>query len=339
MRATELLEITNSELDLIIENTSKKLYMSKAIIEKDFWVCMALKYLFNEFKYKDFLAFKGGTSLSKVYKLIERFSEDIDLALNWELLGYGKNEPYIERSNSKQVKFNEKINCDTKIFIREKFLPIINEDFKNILKDRNFRFYIDENDKQTICFDYPKNTIDNSIMQIIRLEIGTLAEPIPASKRYINTYIEDAYPNLFNEKISVVVVDSLRTFYEKITILHREANRINNNYPNRYSRHFYDVFKMINTNLREESLKNLNLLKNVIDFKKKFYSCNWANYDDIMMGKLKLIPSSSAINIFAKDYEKMKSMLFGNKISFETIIVEIKKYESQINEQIRKMVK
>ena len=73
----KLLKITDEELELVIQNTADKLNMTKAIVEKDLWVCVILKYLFSNFKYKNSIVFKGGTSLSKVYKIIERFSEDI----------------------------------------------------------------------------------------------------------------------------------------------------------------------------------------------------------------------------------------------------------------------
>lgn len=78
------------------------------------------------------------------------------------------------------------------------------------------------------------------------------------------------YPDVFNENIEVIAVDSLRTFFEKLTILHREANRVNGNYPTRYSRHFYDVYKMLLTDIKEKSFENIQLLKAVIDFKKNF---------------------------------------------------------------------
>ena len=307
----------------------------KAIVEKDLWVCMILKYLFKDFKYKDAIVFKGGTSLSKVYKLIERFSEDIDLALDWKLLGYKSEEPYEDRSNTKQLKFNDKLNEDTKVFLRDEFLPVLENDFKDALKGKDYKFYIDEFDGQTICFDYPKNHKDSSILQVIRLEIGSLAEPIPASRRKIKTYIEEVYPEVFDENIQVVAVDSLRTFYEKITILHREANRVNGNYPTRYSRHFYDVYKMLLTDIKEKSFDNLDLLKAVIEFKKKFYACNWAKYDDIMEGNIKLIPSDEALEIFSKDYDSMKNMLFGEKISFDRIISSVKEYEIELNEVLK----
>lgn len=310
---SKLLKISSEELELVIQNTSDKLSMSKAIVEKDLWVCMILKYLFENFKYKDAIVFKGGTSLSKVYKLIERFSEDIDLALDWKVLGYKSEEPYKDRSNTKQLKFNDKLNEDTKVFLRDEFLPVLENDFKDALKGKDYKFYIDEFDGQTICFDYPKNHKDSSIIQVIRLEIGSLAEPIPASRREIKTYIEEVYPEVFDENIQVVAVDSLRTFYEKITILHREANRVNGNYPTRYSRHFYDVYKILLTDIKEKSFDNLDLLKAVIEFKKKFYACNWAKYDDIMEGNIKLIPSDEALEIFSKDYDSMKKYALWRK--------------------------
>ena len=99
---------------------------------------------------------KGGTSLSKVFKLIERFSEDIDLALDWQVLGHGEREPYEERSKSGQLKYNLKLNDETAIFLKNQVLPTMQEDFEKILKNRNFKFYIDEHDPQTICFDYQR---------------------------------------------------------------------------------------------------------------------------------------------------------------------------------------
>ena len=335
----KILDLSTEDLEIIVKNTSDKLNLTEAIIEKDFWVCVILEYLFKDFKYKNDIVFKGGTSLSKVYKLIKRFSEDIDIALDWKVLGYGEKEPYEDRSNAKQSKFNDKLNEDTKVFLREEVLPILEKDFKKILKDKDFIFYIDEEDYQTICFDYPKKYKDSSILQVIRLEIGCLAEAIPAHRQKIQSYVKEAYPHIFDENIEVVAVDSLRTFYEKITILHREANRINGNYPSRYSRHFYDVYQMICTDIRKNSFNNLKLLDSVISFKKKFYSSNWAKYEQIMQGNLKLIPNEKAIESFSKDYDSMQNMIFGERVKFSEIIDEIGKYEKELNEVIKKSIK
>lgn len=94
--------LPEDERRILFRNTAQKMGMNEAIIEKDFWVCLTLDYLFHRCKWKDVFTFKGGTSLSKCYGLITRFSEDIDLILDWRAIGYSLNEPWEERSNTKQ---------------------------------------------------------------------------------------------------------------------------------------------------------------------------------------------------------------------------------------------
>ena len=114
--------------EALFRNTAAKMGVSEAIIEKDFWGCYMLDYLFHRCAWKDNLAFKGGTSLSKAYGLIERFSEDIDLILDWRVLGYGINEPWEERSNTKQDIFNKEANTRAETFLRDTFLPAVSAD-------------------------------------------------------------------------------------------------------------------------------------------------------------------------------------------------------------------
>ena len=290
---------------------------------------------FDKFVYKDSIVFKGGTSLSKVYKLIERFSEDIDIALDWKVLGYSETEPWQERSNTQQLKFNDKLNADTNKFLESQFLPIMQKDFEVMLKNKKFRLYLDEHNENTICFYYPKNYQDSSILQVIKLEIGCLVEPIPSSRKKIKSYIEVVYPNNFAENTEVVAVDFLRTFFEKITILHREANRVNGNYPRRYSRHYYDVFRMIKTEIREMSFQNLELLKAVINFKKKFYTCNWAKYGEILSGNLKLVPPQPGLDEFQKDYLQMQIMLFGKKFHLPKLFKRFKNTKQKLTQKLK----
>ena len=133
----KILEINEKELNLIIRNTWEKLNISSAIVEKDLWVCIILKYLFSDFEYKDDIVFKGGTSLSKVYKLIERFSEDIDLALDWQVLGYSLDEVYNQRSNRKQEMFNDEVNDKTIDFLKDKMLNNLNDHFTKVDNQRS----------------------------------------------------------------------------------------------------------------------------------------------------------------------------------------------------------
>lgn len=310
--------------------------ISTAIIEKDFWVCFILNYLFNYFKYKDQLCFKGGTSLSKVYNLINRFSEDIDVSLNWETLGYGRDEPYGERSNTKQDKFNKQVNLDTVKFIKETWLPTMEEDLKEKY-NRNFDFSIDDKDKQTIRFIYPQFFEDNSILQEIRIEIGALAEQAPSEVGLIQSYTAKFYPQIFNTiNMKILTLSPIRTLFEKLLILHGEVNRNHSVHPQRYSRHYYDVFQIINTDFKEKSLESLDILYGVVEFKKKFYRAKWANYDEIYDANLKLVPSQNAINELKKDYRLMKSMIFDQAPEFDFILSTLSDYESLINKKIKK---
>ena len=121
------------EREILFLNTAARKNMNVAIIEKDFWVCLTLDYLFHQCPWKGAFAFKGGTSLSKAYGLIKRFSEDIDLILDWRVLGYTKGEPWEARSNTSQQKFNKAANDKAAVFLKDVFLPKFREDMANLI--------------------------------------------------------------------------------------------------------------------------------------------------------------------------------------------------------------
>ena len=236
-------KLPTDERRILFRNTAQKLGINEAIIEKDYWVCLTLDYLFHICKWKDVFTFKGGTSLSKCYGLISRFSEDIDLILDWRVLGYSSDEPWENRSNTKQDAFNKEANARAAIFLSETLLPVLKQDLSEII-DQDVILYIDETDKQTINFAYPHIFSNESILQVIRLEIGALAAWTPAQNKTITPYAAECYPKAFH-KVSTTILTSAaeRTFWEKVTILHHEANRPENlSMPKRYSRHYYDLY-------------------------------------------------------------------------------------------------
>jgi len=167
----KIAHLPNEEREILFQNTANKMGLNAAIIEKDFWVCLVLDYLFQHSKWKNVLAFKGGTSLSKVYNVIERFSEDIDLILDWRVIGYGMNEPWEERSNTKQLRFIDDAKDRLFHFLKDDFLTNITDDFSKPL-GISADFYISEDDAGTVKFRYPQSFKDGSILQEIRLEIG-----------------------------------------------------------------------------------------------------------------------------------------------------------------------
>lgn len=146
--------LPDSDRGELFRNTADKMGLNDAIVEKDFWVCFTLDHLFHRCPWKDAITFKGGTSLSKAFNLISRFSEDIDLILDWRVLGYGKDEPWEKRSNTKQDAFNKEANARAEVFLAEQFCPTVQAELSREL-GCEANIYIDEKDKQTVIFAYP----------------------------------------------------------------------------------------------------------------------------------------------------------------------------------------
>ena len=323
--------IKEADRQALFHNTAAKMGLPDAIIEKDFWVCWMLDYLFHRSGWKDKIAFKGGTSLSKSYGLIERFSEDIDLILDWRVLGYSIDEPWEDRSNRQQEIFNEEANDRTEKFLNEVFVPAVKSDLLSELKDVDC--YVDNNDPQTVIFAYSNSFSETSILPVICLEIGALAAWTPAAVKPIKPYTAECYPHLFEQpQTGVLTVLPERTLWEKATILHREAYcPEGRSVPARYSRHFYDLYKMANSPIKDKALAGLELLDKVVAFKQKFYRCPWANYELAKVGTLRLLPPDYNLKAFEADYEHMQNMLFGQKPTFAEILSGLAKLQNEVN--------
>lgn len=327
-----LARLASSDRQDLFANTAGKLGLTTAIVEKDFWVCWTLDYLFHRCEWRKSITFKGGTSLSKAYKLIERFSEDLDLILDWRVLGYGKDTPLDERSKKQQDKLNKEIRAKTVDFLDNMFVPSLRAGISTEL-GIEATVEVDAGDKQTVLFRYPHEHSEQAILQDIRLEIGSLAAWTPSTQMKITPYAAEQYPGLFEEQsTSVLTVTPKRTFWEKATILHHEAHRPEySKMPLRYSRHYYDMLILSQSWVKSEAFSDLNLLNQVVSFKQKFYPRTWAQYNEALPGTMKLMPPGHCINILKSDYAQMQSMIFGSKPDFSELLEGIGTLEHEIN--------
>ena len=323
-----------SEREILFRNTAEKTGLTEAIIEKDFWVCWTLDYLFHDSRWKEHLAFKGGTSLSKCYDLIHRFSEDIDLILDWRLVGCERDEPWAERSKNQQDKYNKAVNARTVTFLAETFAPQLEADFRSRLSD-DFVISIDPDDPQTVCFAYPRLFSEGAILPLIRLEIGALAAWTPTQEAVITPFAAEQYPQIFHQpSTSLRTVSAERTFWEKVTILHKEAFRTNGKVPPRYSRHYYDLWCMAQSPVKAAAYADLELLRQVVAFKDRFYPAGSAHYDLAKPGTMRLMPPEDCRTALREDYDHMKNMIFGEKPEFDVILSTVQKVENEINSLI-----
>ncbi len=192
---------------------------------------------------------------------------------------------------------------------------------------------IDQKDPQTLRFFYPQSFSDNSILQEIRLETGALAAWTPTTMARITPYIAEEFPDAFKRADAAVrTVSPERTFWEKATILHKEAFRTNGRFPSRYSRHYYDLYKLAQSDVKRHALGNRGLLKSVVEFKMTFWRSNAARYDLCTPGTLRLMPPQDAIPLIEHDYASMRNMIFGDAPDFEEMMSGISRLQDEINE-------
>jgi hypothetical protein len=326
----------------LFEETGSRMNLDPLIVEKDFWVCWTLKCLFSLSDMRENLVFKGGTSLSKVYKVIHRFSEDIDLTVNRVLLGFERDNDLANiKSNKQRDRSIGQMVAACSRFVDSDLRQKLDEIFVSYLKDgkEQWSLVIDEQDRdgQTLLFNYPGavDLVSGSYVDpYVKLEFGCRSDPWPTMSAVVKPYAAKYFPDVFskNQECEVIALKAERTFWEKATILHQEANRSKDRpFPLRFSRHYYDLAMLAHSPFRDNALQNYDLLEAVAHHKKLFFRCGWAKYDDARPGSLRLLPPDFRLPELQKDYEKMQIMMFEKSPSFQEILDILLDLESTIN--------
>lgn len=320
--------------------------VANTIIEKDFWVCWTLKRLFGlQEKNAATLVFKGGTSLSKAFGAIRRFSEDIDLSFDRTELGYsGDRDPEKDGISKKQAnKLIDALVSDVERHIAEKLLPSLRSAIVEQLGEQakgKWSLELDANDAQTVNFHYPTALPTSAyegmayITPRVKLELGARGDPWPIERKVIRPYAAVDFPGFFKEpECTVTVLSAQRTFWEKATALHAEAHRPPESAtPQYFSRHYYDVAMLLDIEQGKAAAGNFDLLATVAKHKAIFFRSSWASYDTAKPGTLRLMPSESRIKDLRSDYRAMAPMMFDEKpLSFDDILAKIKKLQETIN--------
>ena len=335
-----------SERAAVIGETSANRGVAPIIIEKDFWVCWTLKRLFSLPKDDaGTLVFKGGTSLSKAYAAIRRFSEDIDLSFDRADLGYvGDRDPENAELTKKQsTRLIDELMADVTGHVGGKLLTALHEAIAAQLGEATksgWSLAIDEQDPQTINFHYPPalSTADyrgiSYITPRVKLELGARGDPWPTEDKPIRPYAAEDFPDFFEEPETVVTVLSAgRTFWEKVTALHAEAHRPEASAtPQYFSRHYYDVAMLTDTGEGKAAATDVTLLAQVVRHKGIYFRSGWASYDTAQPGTLRLMPVEHRLKDLRADYQDMQSMMFDEKpLTFDDILARVAALEKTLN--------
>ncbi|MGL5264457.1 MAG: nucleotidyl transferase AbiEii/AbiGii toxin family protein [Candidatus Rhabdochlamydia sp.] len=335
----ELHLLSKDERELFFRAATDIQNMPFEIIEKDYWVVWVLERLFSLENMKPYLTFKGGTSLSKVYGLIDRFSEDIDLSIEREFFGFGEpHNPENAPSKKKQNAIIDNLSRACSNYVQTQMLANLKDIFATKLGTIDgWQVFLDQEDPdaQTLLFEYPsKISKSGYIRPVVKIEIGARSEHWPVSEHKIQSYAKEALKDKIHEsEILVRVLNAERTFWEKATILHQYAHLPQDKkLPPRISRHYYDFFRLLNSEIREKAINETTLLERVAIHKSIYFASNWANYGTARKETLKLFPPTRILNELKKDYALMESMFFREIPNWELILMTIEKFEKEFNE-------
>lgn len=330
------LQMPTDERRVFCEQAEAKLGLRAGSIEKDFWVCWTLRELFNLADWGEHLTFKGGTSLSKAWKLIDRFSEDIDIVIERAFLGFG-GEALSNNQRKKLVK-----TCSQRI--HEELKPRLEERIRQALPEGwslNVASKDEDPDEQTLFFEYPSafGAQAGYVEARVRIELGARSDIEPAETPTIQPYIAAAFPEIIRDSsFAIRTIAARRTFWEKAMLLHEETFRPEVRLPRkpRMARHYYDLWCLINKGTAAEAANDLKLFADCAEHRENFFRISWVDYGTLRQGSLRLAPPDDQLKDWRLDYQAMAAeMFFGEVPAFDEVIRVVVEFEQAFNQKTK----
>ena len=318
-------------------------------VEKDFWVVFVLDLLFNgRAKDEPRLLFKGGTSLSKAYGLISRFSEDIDITVFREDLGQATEVSDLESlSGKKQRSRLDEIKLACQSYIQGQLLTRLNRQMMEIfisagqaLKDLPVIVDPDDQDQQTLLIRYPSvnNTPDGYLRPSVKIEAGAKSALDPHKEVSINPYLSEEFSTANLTINGVLTIDAERTFWDKVVILHglrrwHDNRGVLRQQGHRISRHYYDIYKLFESPIGKRALSDRALGNDCIRHALMFFNGNDLDLVSALNEKFSISPTEEMIVVLKADYAAMTTMVFGEVPNFSQVIGAIKRLEQELNQK------
>jgi predicted nucleotidyltransferase component of viral defense system len=313
-------------------------------VEKDFWVCWTLRELFALPDIGSHLTFKGGTSLSKAWKLIQRFSEDIDLIVDKEILGFGGEAAPEQAASNKQRKIRlENLMTACREWVQGNLKPALAARLQSVLGETGWKLEVDPDmpDGQCLLFHYPSAFSSNEpdyIRPVVKIELGARSDDWPHEEKSLQPYVLENFPALAPDAIFTVrVLTAERTFWEKACLLHEETFRpADKPRKSRMARHYYDLWSLLRAGVGERAMKEMALFHRVAEHREIFFRYSWVDYSTHKPGSFRLVPPEHHLSEWRSDYQAMLGpMFFGDTPAFDEIMVDVAKFEKIFNDEPR----
>jgi hypothetical protein len=331
--------LTKQDRRDVFEACADRLGASTQAVEKDFWVCRTIDALFHGLPSRPKLFFKGGTSLSKGYGLIKRFSEDIDIVLSRGGLGIkAEHDPLAGGQSAKKRKERAeavKQRCSRHVLgrMRDGLAPLL----PMCMIDADDA----DPDHSSLRVRYPSLfEADPYLKPWVKVECGARSATEPVCRRGIVPYVQTELGRRLHLAVeNVTLIRAERTFWEKALILHGvycgfrdQQRRPQDN--NLISRHYYDVAVMRETAVASNAIADGDLLARVREHKQRLFSRAWEKLDEAKPGTLHLVPQADIQPALAADYRAMSGMMFGEPPSFAWLLAALEKLEEDINKRL-----
>jgi hypothetical protein len=323
------------ERRLYIEQAAIRRNVSAVVLEKDFWVCWLLGLLFGS-EFAGSLVFKGGTSLSKVLGVIDRFSEDIDLSLSPEFLKL----PEAGMSRNQANKWMTRAEAACAQVVKTQIALALEAAAEAVLGERDggwFEFLTDANtNSPVLLFHYPSSQPAGFeyLKRAVKLEFGSLTDQQPVGRHPVRPWVADVLPVAFPDwKCEVVALEVERSFWEKATILHTEYHRpAEKPTPDRFSRHYADTAALGRHPTAGRALDQHDLRDRVVAWKGQFFDSSWASYHLAKPGTFRLVPPPARLPALRRDYQAMRDMYLSEPAPFDDILAILADLERRINQ-------
>lgn len=332
-----------------IEEAASRRDLTPIIIEKDFWVCWTLRRLAATPELKDHITFKGGTSLSKAYGIIQRFSEDIDLTIRRDAPLIDEVAPPMEAgiSGNERGRRIKALRAAAQAYVGTVAMPSLTKAIEAALGTaEGWSVELDPEDKdvQTLLFNYPRTSGWGNnwgsawggdagtgyIKPRIKLEYGARGEPEPFEERGIVPYLAEEFPDeLPDAKTLVPTLSIVRTYWEKATLLHALHHK--GALGKGLSRHYYDLVMLDRAGVTAEALAQPELLAVVVHNKSLMFADKAASYDTAVIGQLRLFPTGMT-EALASDYNAMADMFMAQPPSLPELVEAVADLERRLNE-------
>lgn len=330
----------------LFTEAARRLGTSERYVEKDFWVCWTLDVLFNDRPAGEpRLLFKGGTSLSKAFGLISRFSEDIDITVFRDDLGDDASIEAIDATSGKARSRQLDAICDhCSAYITGPLHDWLAGHFKRAMADASIKVaqakvVVDSKDPdgQTLLLWYPSlfGDRDSYVSPAVRIESGAKSALDPHMMASVAPYVADELRDPAFAVANITTVSPKRTFWDKIIILHGlkqwfDRRGVVRQEGQRITRHYYDVYRMLQHADGQEAIGDRELARDCARHARMFFNRPDLNLEAAVEGDFTPVPSDAMLPALERDYTAMRGMIFGEVPRFPDVVGRIRQLEDEI---------